>query len=717
MEKFLNACENNGVINILTVKSVLTGPPCVGKTSFLLRLQKKSIAQKDSQGRQMNTIPSSGFENPVTVNIKENRTTTTAAAISKGQWITTDNIIEQGYILLQSVKQPTQFCEDTAFSMSSLTPDSTNQSIYVVPPSRVKALNTNAVPPAQANPPSNLLNRFLKYTSEFFPSKSQTLVPTRDFVEEVLSSKGMQKLEDLEEITTVYFIDTGGQPEFHELLPPLLRGPALHLIFFNASHNLTHPVNVWFRHRDEKSSSVEYKTSSSSIEMIHQLLSSFYCLSLEDNSKQSVSVLLGSYIDQLSPNKAERSKQIISASSVVLECIGKTEFYKNGFVTFPKSESECNPIFLPLDNATASENELEGIQTFLLQVIKDRFTPISLPVTWAVFHLILRYQYEQSPGVCTLAECTDLGVNCGIQAQDINTVLRHFHKNLGTILYYEEIDRLKEFVICNPGVLFSGIARLVTLSFAGSGERHTAAEEIRKTGEIPDRELPNTTPLTPKCPLNNQHLIELLTHFKLITHIGDDAKPSLFMPSLLIPDPNVLSSLTSKMVITTSPPPLLVFFKGAFIPVGVFSALMVELSKIWVLDRENRYRNRATFISTLFNVEIQSCLAFIDVRLKGSLPVANFCSSVRKVVVDCVNDVLSVQPHVSGIKCFIGFYCPGSLLPSNPVPLHPCECLYTADEPQALLCKNEPRCEGFKESFQICPEYKVWFEVRFQARI
>ena len=47
---------------------------------------------------------------------------------------------------------------------------------------------------------------------------------------------------------SIYFMDTGGQPEFHELLPPLLRGPALHLIFFNASHDLTLTVEVHFRH-------------------------------------------------------------------------------------------------------------------------------------------------------------------------------------------------------------------------------------------------------------------------------------------------------------------------------------------------------------------------------------------------------------------------------------------------------------------------------------
>ena len=722
------------------MKCVFTGLPGVGKTSFLRRLQRKRTKTAQSHGQEEMTIPSTGFQRPVTVTVKEEvslneeATTITATAISKGHWLTTDNIIEKGHLLLQSVKHPAHPCEDSTALQSSHIPDSANKTRKVAPLHHTKP-SSNVVPP-QVNPPNtSSLTTFLKSASKFFRSKSQQLLPAREFMNEVLSSREMRKLEDLEETTTIYFMDTGGQPEFHELLTPLLRGPALHLIFFNASHDLTLPVEVRFRHEDG-GVSLTYKTSSSSIEIVHQLLSSLYCLSLDNGTQHSVSVLLGSHIDLLSTDKEERSKQIQKISNFVLKHIINTSFYKDGFVTFPTSEGvesspiflpldnvtasegvESSPIFLPLDNVTASEVELEDIQTFLLKVIKERFKPASIPVTWAAFHLILRYHYEQSPGVCTLAECTELAVDCGIQAADIITVLRYFHENLGTILYYEEVDSLKEFVICNPDVLFSGISRLVTVSFAGSGEKYTAAKKIRETGEIPPHVLPKDTPLTPDCPLTNQHLIDLLTHFKLITHLGDDDDPSLFMPCLLNPDPNTLSLLTSekKYIAKVSPPPLLVFFKGAFIPVGVFSALMVELSKKWKLDQTNRYRNRATFIFGLSHVEIRSCLTFIEIRLTSSRVITKSCTSVRKVVIDCVNAALSIQPHVSvgREKCFIGFYCPGCFLPSTSVALHPCECLCEDDDfNRALLCNNEPRCEGFNESFQVSPEQNVWFEVR-----
>ena len=695
----MRECESNGVVNFSPVKTLLTGLPGVGKTSFLYRIQKKNIKAAWSQGSK-STLPSTGFQRPVTVNIREENTTINTIAISKGRWEATGNIMDQGHLLLQSVNRPAQFSETSSPLQSSVTPDSSRKPTVILSP-----------PPT---PITSFLNRILKSAPKGFRSKSEKLTPTRKFMSEVLSSIEMQELGDLEEMTTVYFMDTGGQPEFHELLPPLLRGPTLHLIFFNASHDLTLPVDVSFRHEDGETS-LTYKTSSNSIEIVHQLLSSHYCLSQENNIQNSVSVLLGSHIDLLSTDKMERSKQIQEVSELLLTHIGNTSFYKDGFITFPTSEGvDYDPIFLPLDNATASEEEMEDIQTFLLKVMKDRFPPVPLPLTWAAFHLILRYRYEQSPGVCTLAECINLAVSCGIRRDDVITVLNYFHDKLGTILYYEEVESLKEYVICNPDVLFSGISRLVTISFAGSGDKHTAADEIRKTGEIPPHILQTATPLTPECPLNNQHLIDLLTHFKLITHLGDDAKPSVFMPCLLKPDNTVLSSHTSENVANISPPPLLVLFKGAFIPIGVFSGVMVELSKRWKLDYENRHRNRATFIGGLFNVEIRSCIGFIEVRLTGSCDIAQFCSSVRKDIVECVNAVLRVQPHVSHLDCLIGFYCPSCFLPSNPANLHPCECVYSVDDvfTGALLCKNNPRCEGFNDPFPISPEFKVWFEVR-----
>ena len=68
--------------------------------------------------------------------------------------------------------------------------------------------------------------------------------------------------------------------------------------------------------------------------------------------------------------------------------------------------------------------------------------------------------------------------------------------------------------------------------------------------------------------LMNEHILELLKHFNILTELPDGM---CFMPWLLQPDHSleVLQSLCA--------PPLLIQFDGNYIPMGVFSALLVKL--------------------------------------------------------------------------------------------------------------------------------------------
>ena len=88
--------------------------------------------------------------------------------------------------------------------------------------------------------------------------------------------------------------------------------------------------------------------------------------------------------------------------------------------------------------------------------------------------------------MCTLANCEALAKGFGLD-KDVVKALRYIHQHLGTVLYYEDMQGLKELVICDPNVLFRRIFHLVVASFAGNRAYHTSAAEIRKTGEIPVR--------------------------------------------------------------------------------------------------------------------------------------------------------------------------------------------------------------------------------------
>ena len=227
------------------------------------------------------------------------------------------------------------------------------------------------------------------------------------------------------------------------------------------------------------------------------------------------------------------------------------------------TQDEKSTLFIPVNNYSGSEEEIEQLQTFMRKVINDHFGSIELSSSWLWFHLILRHRYEGSPGVCKLADCKALAKRCGLDDDDVPKVLRYIHRCLGTILFYEEIEGLNELVICDPNVLFKSIYQLVAVS-AGERTCHTSAAEVRRIGEIPINELPKHIDTQPTSSLlTNDHVIKLLKHFKIL-------------PCLL--QPEHFFELSHELLQSLCIPPLLVHFDGNYIPIGVFSALVVKLA-------------------------------------------------------------------------------------------------------------------------------------------
>ena len=712
MKLFLKECEENGTVDILPIKCILTGLPRVGKTSFLKRIEKKMSPFHGTRGSSRQVIPSTGLEAPVTVNICEEAMTITNASISKGRWQATSDLHEQGNILLSQVKHHGNTRQNLPNS------EKTRKTADYSPPSTNEShKNTNSLPYHNSNSPMpnpysssnqplsnpvNLTDKLPQTNSMGFLNKftkmltGQNLRSARDLIDRAVL-RNIDVFENADRLTTIYFLDTGGQPEFHELLPPLLHGSAFHLIFFNAFQSLFKAVEVEYRHQDNDVSSIKYETSSSSIEIIHQLLVSFFSISRKEKH-ESVAALFGSYIDQFSSDPEECSKQLLDVSHSLHEYFSDTSFYQQEFLALPSKE-ECPYIFHPIDNMTCSEVELEGIQQFIYSVVKKRFSPVSLPITWAIFHLTLRDKYEKLSGVCSMQECISLADECNIPNEHVTHVLEYLHSNLGTVLYYDKVNSLSDYIIVNPNVLFSSISRFVTLSFMGSGEHHNTACSVRQTGEIPARIMQLNVPLSENCPLTNQHVVDLLVHFKLL-HVSSDLS-TYFMPCLLLPDPTVVTSLVSLDVLSIAPPPLLILFEEGFVPIGLFSGLINEISNKWEnIDKSSRFRNKVKFIIPPGYVELRHCLKYIEVRAVNMEP---HCPRINDETFECLENVLKVQPHLEEAKCMTGFYCPGSL--SND---HPHTCKYSCTFDKALICTKNPRCF---DSRPLPPQYILWFKV------
>ena len=693
LDSLLEKYRHQGMIRHKSLKCLFTGPPRVGKTTLRKRLLK--IIKNLISSGVIST--SGGLEKPITVIIGEAKECVTVVmGPNYIDWQHQHDLLDEAQIVLQFIdhqfnyQQPTPNQESTPEDMVSFEPGTPPESLII--PSRM-----------HPNPPLSSETEAVSFND------------AKKLMQEVLASRGLRSIEDIEKTTTIYLMDTGGQPEFHEIMPIILQGPALHMVFFNLAFNLNEHIPVRFCQQDGTNAMITYESSYTGIQMIYQLLSSLYCFSKDSSiHSQPTAVLIGTHLDQLKGLDEQGEERITEINSSIKQLLTNAEFHKQAFLTYPVQDRsvENSTVFVPVDNYGGGEEEIEQLQVFLKQVIDNRFDPVELPSAWLFFHLVLRHRYENSPGVCTLEDCVALARGCGLDEDDVSHVLRYIHRHLGTILYYEEVKGLNRLVICDPNVLFQGVFHLVAASFAGDRAYYTSAAEIRKTGEIPVKLLDRINAQPSNSPLTNEHIFDLLKHFKILTelHSGEDA--AYFMPCLLQPDTSL--ELSSDSLQALCLPPLLVRFDGNYIPMGVFSAFVVKLSQgSWEPDPACRYRNHISFFTDgVSSVELLVYPAYLEFRIaiadqEEPEEIHQFCLGVRQTVVDTLKSVLDLHEHTRKTKFQLGFYCPGSFQADGQP--HFCGCLPSQNHinPKAFACSKYPRCQN---QCRLPLKCTIWFE-------
>ena len=186
------------------------------------------------------------------------------------------------------------------------------------------------------------------------------------------------------------------------------------------------------------------------------------------------------------------------------------------------------------------------------------------------------------------------------------------------------------------------------------------------------------------------------------------------MPCLLLPNNSL--ELPCEALQALWPPPLLVRFDGNYIPIGVFSALVVKLTQSsWEPDRGTRYRNHILFYTDgVFPVELRVHPAYLQFHIKianyseeNPQEVHQFCMKVRKILVDTLKSILNLHEHTRKTKFQLGFYCLGSFQADGQPHFSGCLPRQNFIDPKAFVCSKSPRCQ---DQCRLPHECTIWFE-------
>ena len=677
LEKLEQAKANNETLQVSYTTALFTGSSGVGKTTLLNKLNKQQLNRHHH---------STGVvESKHTICVK----TTAVVKCAEGlQWIDLDydSMISHLNKHLHSLK----------FSSS---PPATSAPEESVPNDIDKKIDNSQIPSQHVNLTSSL--------TDYIPntSRNEYTIKTSDVLEVDIAkadevsidiakadSSNAPSLGDVWDI--INFLDTGGQPEFVNILPAVSSSIALTFIVFNLSDSLDSLVLV--KHNVHGQPSFEpYQLDCTNVEYIKRLMVS------SENFNKDIAPSLKSIQREVDGNDskicyvgthalgltAEKIQEIDSQLSSVAR---ELDLHQRSFWSSPKeSLKRLFPVdMFPVDEDQESfEDIIEDIRDNIQKQVQRR-DYYEVPITWFVFLLKLQklcnvknisyisYQKavdvwnEENVSENQLETKCNQGLHKGQHERDsdVHNILLFFHF-MGMLFYYCKVEGMCDFVFVDCQWLFEKLTELVEIKFTKSyNKKDISAVDVEKfimEGRLSINIIKNLKiDLQGIQPL---HFINLLDHLNIIAPL-DTTKRDYFMPCVLPSFTLTKTAGKCSELDEFQHVPLLVGFKNGPMPHGFFCHLIVELFKNlpkgWHLpllsteEIQHVYNNLITFPTASGHA---ICLFYkigyleVQVRHEESQPTIIHCNVQRKL--DKVLRKVSDHLRLNKKQLCYGFYC------------------------------------------------------------
>ena len=734
--RHLTICDRimreKGKVMLNAVQCMLSGNPRVGKSTLLARLtgmQLSTIHPEGPEGpdaaKESQTVqepghrcvsPSTGVLNAVVRVTVKKVTMVVAMALQPGLiWEQIEFDVEAIALLKSVTKGRISHSSQTKpQALEGATKDESTDKAEMASPSASTSAENK---PQSERSARSGLQPFFRFGKRRFSASSTSTVPgfkaPLDIFKEALKSEKWGEVEAfIKDSLTIYFTDTGGQPEFQEVLPALISGPALFFLVFKLIDDLNQRYQVQFVSPSQKSR--PYMSSFTVKETLLQSLASIAatCSYASYTSKKMVAikpqvVLVATHEDQAS------EAQIRAIQKELKETLEKTEYYRQNILVFA---SEDEPVFT-VNNISSDGRDTDKIRSIVERIARHPSFHIEVPLPWLVSSLAFRLL--QVP-VISYDQCMSIASECGIDTpEELKEALWFLHHKVGFIRYFESVPELRDVVILDPQLLFDQITVLISGTFTFEQVGPHDARQFRETGIFPLRTIEDLAARSSEY-LSSAKLVKLLEHLHIIAPIrgksGEVEK--YFMPCVLshaTPKAEIREEASSKV------PPLFITFRCGYCPKGVFSALIVHLmskhnnggAKItWRLNEHGVSRDRVTFKvgrednvvsitthATQLEVLVQSeCETQASAAVLQTSP-HEVCDLIRQCIDEGIVAVSQTLHYSCDSAFHYSFYC-----------THP-SCTKAHDH--LAVCHSEDpvvmECSKSSRSCDLPDYYRIWF--------
>ena len=634
------------------------------------------------------------------------------AILSAEEWTVIKDFREEIIMLNQLIHQITTaapISSDASSEAGSILHDSSGTSVKVpgieTPISESKP---SAIKAQSAPQPLHMLDQNV--------SEDENIQEVFSFMNKAMEESDWIKVKCLlEDLILIINTDTGGQAEFLDLHASLVSGPSFNLLFSRLVDSLDKMFKIYYT--NEEGISTEEEDSTMTVEeVMYQALASVACFgdSFLDEDQSSAQgkflskskvMFVGTHRDLVSDEEFKEKDDFLKKR------IKDTEFYKRDMIEFDSKDQ----VMVAVNNFSGGQDEIKRIRRRLEQAITENVKKIEIPVAWLILSFYLR---NTKMRIMSLETCEGIAMKLNIGPEELQEALWFLHHCVGLLLYYPELEALKDTVICDIQVVFDSASNLIknTFTFNKVGPRiseNFSEKALFSQSDLEKAALKQTDNLLPL-----QNVVALLKHLSILTpsEPSDSMRePTYFMPCVL------KSARAEDLSVDrrdSDPAPLMLRYQCGYMPVGVFPAMITNLvSKQgnigWEMVEEGLRKNRVQFIvgKDFDTVTLISHPRFFEVILVRSdgcrKSTDSLCYELLHVIETALSSVTSRMNYNFSMGYQFGFECP-----AHPTREHLC---ILADETAwRMKCLLDPK--NPKLTYPLEARHSVWFTVRNAAK-
>ena len=369
------------------------------------------------------------------------------------------------------------------------------------------------------------------------------------------------------EVDWVNLIDSGGQPQFHEVLPIFLRNTSTCMPVLDLSEKLSDHHKVEYYDKDGKPVGEPYVSALSNEETLRSCVRAMHSEATKGRCPNIA--FIGTFHDKehtCMETRREKNEKLLSMLSPAVR--EHVLYYGEGM----------EEVIFPID-AKHPGKEGQKIAADLRRLIIEKcfLKPEKIPLRWFGLEVALQELMKaKGRGVLSKDECLDLARTFQFDEESFEAALKHLG-SLNILLYYDSV--LPSIVFCDSQILLDKVTELVKRSYYLHSYQHKKSQTPTtvmdpKWLRFRNEGIVTLEILSDEC--MKKHYVpglftptDLIKLFKSLLIVAEVDKDQYIMPSLL--------PVTGSQPPTHSVPPLLFYFPDGGPRFGTFCALMAFL--------------------------------------------------------------------------------------------------------------------------------------------